>query len=139
MHRRPRTVRSFRRPRSRLRLAYRPGRARRRRRGVRHVVLVAYRLIAIDGDGLDAGASAARHPKRRKWRPVGVERPRTGTNPPYDGSMYQPRLLMDGQSPHAVGLAALARNGRLVIYAGAGLSRAQPSDLPSGAQVARDT
>lgn len=58
---------------------------------------------------------------------------------PYDGLVYQPRRLMDGQSPHAVALAALARNGRLAIYAGAGLSRAQPTELPSGAEVARRT
>lgn len=39
--------------------------------------------------------------------------------------------------PHAVALAQKARLGRLVIYAGAGLSAAEPTRLPSAAGVAR--
>jgi hypothetical protein len=53
--------------------------------------------------------------------------------------MYQPCRLADGQSPHLVALAALARDRRLVIYAGAGLSRSEPTDLPSGPEVASRT
>ena len=53
--------------------------------------------------------------------------------------MYKPRRLAEGQSPHSVALAALGRDHRLVIYAGAGLSRAEPTGLPSGPEVARRT
>jgi hypothetical protein len=53
--------------------------------------------------------------------------------------MYKPRRLADGQSPHPVALAALGRDRRLVIYAGAGLSRAEPTGLPSGPEVASRT
>jgi len=38
-----------------------------------------------------------------------------------------------------VALAALGRDGRLVIYAGAGLSRAEPTGLPTGPEVASRT
>lgn len=53
--------------------------------------------------------------------------------------MYKPRRIADGQPPHMVALAELGRNGRLVIYAGAGLSRAKPTELPSGPEVASRT
>lgn len=53
--------------------------------------------------------------------------------------MYKPRRIADGQPPHAVALAALGGDGRLVIYAGAGLSRAKPTELPSGREVANRT
>lgn len=53
--------------------------------------------------------------------------------------MYKPRRLADGQPPHPVALAALGRDGCLVIYAGAGISRAKPTELPSGPEVASRT
>lgn len=53
--------------------------------------------------------------------------------------MYKPRRIADGHPPHMVALATLGRNGRLVIYAGAGLSRAKPTELPSGPEVASRT
>jgi hypothetical protein len=53
--------------------------------------------------------------------------------------VYKPGRIADGQPPHPVALAALGRNGRLVIYAGAGLSRAKPTELPSGPEVASRT
>lgn len=53
--------------------------------------------------------------------------------------MYQPRLLAEGLPPYAVGLVEFARSGRLVIYVGAGLSRAEPTGLPSGADIAHTT
>lgn len=53
--------------------------------------------------------------------------------------MYAPQPLAGGQPPQAVALASLARIGRLVVYAGAGLSRAEPSDIPVGAEIARRT
>ena len=63
----------------------------------------------------------------------------SGQGRPYDLAMYEPRPLADGQPAHPVALAALGRAGRLVIYAGAGLSRAQPTELPSGPEVANKT
>jgi hypothetical protein len=42
-----------------------------------------------------------------------------------------------GQPPYAVALADVAKNGRLVVYTGAGLSRGHPTDIPAGAEVAR--
>jgi hypothetical protein len=53
--------------------------------------------------------------------------------------MYMPRRLVDGQSPHLVALAALGRERRLVVYVGAGLSRAEPTELPTGPEVAHLT
>src|SRR5438874_9514113 len=50
--------------------------------------------------------------------------------------MYLPRRLADGQPAQAIALAELARAGRLVVYTGAGLSRSEPTGLPSGAEVA---
>lgn len=44
--------------------------------------------------------------------------------------------MCQGQSPVAVELAEVATTGRLAIYAGAGLSRSSPTDMPSGAEVA---
>lgn len=53
--------------------------------------------------------------------------------------MYKPRRLADGQLPQIVGLVAIGSGRRLVIYVGAGLSRAEPTDLPSGPEVASRT
>ena len=50
--------------------------------------------------------------------------------------VYQPTTIGTGVPPYAVALAERGRAGRLVIYAGAGLSRAEPAGLPSGSQVA---
>lgn len=49
---------------------------------------------------------------------------------------YQGATIGAGVPPYAVALAERGRAGRLVIYAGAGLSRAEPAGLPSGAEVA---
>jgi SIR2-like domain len=59
--------------------------------------------------------------------------------PPTIRVVYQAGSLGDGQPPTAVALASIAKNGRLVIYTGAGLSRAAPTDLPSGPEVAQRT
>lgn len=45
--------------------------------------------------------------------------------------------MAEGQSPVAADLAEIAATGRLVIYTGAGLSRAQPTEIPGGAEVAQ--
>lgn len=50
---------------------------------------------------------------------------------------HQPSAIDSELPPYAVALAQRARFGRLVIYAGAGLSFAEPAGLPSGAEVAR--
>jgi hypothetical protein len=44
-------------------------------------------------------------------------------------------LLGDALPSEIVALAQRARNGRVVVYAGAGLSRAEPTALPSGAEL----
>lgn len=49
---------------------------------------------------------------------------------------HQPGAIDAGLPPYAIALARRARSGRLVIYAGAGLSLAEPAGLPTGAQVA---
>lgn len=49
---------------------------------------------------------------------------------------YQPRALLEGQTPQALELAELARRSRLVVYAGAGLSVADPTCLPAGGEIA---
>lgn len=51
--------------------------------------------------------------------------------------MSDPHPMNGGQPPYAVGLAEVARKGRLAIYTGAGLSRALPSGIPDGAEVSR--
>ena len=51
--------------------------------------------------------------------------------------MYEPQPLAEGQSPYAAGLAQIAFNGKLVIYTGAGLSRALPTSIPDGGEIAR--
>ena len=51
--------------------------------------------------------------------------------------MYKPAVMSSGQCSIAVRLAEVAHNGRLAIYAGAGLSRASPTDMPDGPEVAR--
>ena len=43
----------------------------------------------------------------------------------------------EGRVPVTVELAEVASSGRLAIYAGAGLSRSSPTDLPGGAEVAQ--
>lgn len=50
---------------------------------------------------------------------------------------HQPSAIDSELPPYAVALAQRARSGRLVIYAGAGLSFAEPAGLPSGAEVAK--
>lgn len=45
--------------------------------------------------------------------------------------------MNSGQSSTAVRLAEVAHSGRLAIYAGAGLSRGSPTNLPNGPEVAR--
>jgi hypothetical protein len=50
---------------------------------------------------------------------------------------HTPAAIDVGVPPYAIALAELGRAGRLVIYAGAGLSRAEPAGLPSGADVAK--
>ena len=45
--------------------------------------------------------------------------------------------MSNGQPAFAVELAEVARQKPLVIYAGAGLSQASPTDIPGGAEVAR--
>lgn len=50
---------------------------------------------------------------------------------------HQPSSIGSGFPPYAVGLAQQARLGALVIYAGAGLSLAEPAGLPTGAEVAK--
>lgn len=52
-------------------------------------------------------------------------------------TMYQPALVRAPVSPIFVTLAHLAAQNHLVICAGAGLSVAEPCELPSGAQLAR--
>lgn len=51
--------------------------------------------------------------------------------------VFDPAPMNSGQPPYAVGLAEVARKGRLAIYTGAGLSRALPSEIPDGAEVSR--
>ena len=51
--------------------------------------------------------------------------------------MYRPGVVSTGQGSLAVRLAEMAYNGRLAIYAGAGLSRAFPTNMPDGREVAR--
>lgn len=50
--------------------------------------------------------------------------------------MYEPGPMGDGQPPYAVTLADIAQDGRLAVYTGAGLSRGEPTGIPSGAEVA---
>lgn len=50
---------------------------------------------------------------------------------------HQPTSIDAGLPPYAVALAQRARAGGLVVYAGAGLSLAEPAGLPLGAQVAQ--
>lgn len=49
---------------------------------------------------------------------------------------HNPRPVADGVPPYAVELAERGRDGRLVVYAGAGLSMAEPTGLPAGSKVA---
>jgi hypothetical protein len=51
--------------------------------------------------------------------------------------VHHPSAINSELPPYAVALAQRARSGRLVVYAGAGLSFAEPAGLPSGAEVAR--
>lgn len=51
--------------------------------------------------------------------------------------IHQPARIDAGVPPYAIALAEHGRSGRLVIYAGAGLSRDEPAGLPSGAEVAQ--
>ena len=51
-------------------------------------------------------------------------------------SMYEERRLSEGVPPYSVSLAEHGRSGRLAIYAGAGMSRDEPTALPSGSDVA---
>lgn len=51
--------------------------------------------------------------------------------------MYEPQRIRDVESPRAFELAELALNGRLAIYTGAGISRADPTDIPDGSEIAR--
>lgn len=50
--------------------------------------------------------------------------------------MYEAGPIGNGQPPYAVTLAHIARGGRLAVYTGAGLSRGEPTCIPSGAEVA---
>lgn len=50
---------------------------------------------------------------------------------------HTPTTIGAGVPPYAVALAEHGRAGRLVIYSGAGLSRAEPAGLPTGAEVAQ--
>jgi hypothetical protein len=50
---------------------------------------------------------------------------------------HTPQSIDAGCPAYAVSLAERGRAGGLVIYAGAGLSRAEPAGLPSGVEVAR--
>ena len=50
---------------------------------------------------------------------------------------HTPAAVDEGVPAYAVALAEQGRAGRLVVYAGAGLSRAEPAGLPSGAEVAK--
>lgn len=49
---------------------------------------------------------------------------------------HRPSPAANGAAPYAVDLIERGRNGRLVIYAGAGLSRDQPAGIPPGSDVA---
>ena len=51
--------------------------------------------------------------------------------------MYSATAMESGQPPVVVDLAEVARDGRLVIFAGAGLSRANPTSIPDGSEIAR--
>lgn len=51
--------------------------------------------------------------------------------------VYEPAAIVAGVPPYAVALAERARGGGLAIYAGAGVSRAEPAGLPTGAQAAQ--
>lgn len=51
--------------------------------------------------------------------------------------IHAPQPIAAGVPPYAIALAELGRAGRLVVYAGAGLSRAEPAGLPPGAEVAK--
>ena len=51
--------------------------------------------------------------------------------------IHQPRPISEGLPPYAIALAEHGRNGRMVVYAGAGMSRAEPTALPLGEEVAR--
>jgi hypothetical protein len=52
-------------------------------------------------------------------------------------ALYKPKRIADGIPPYAVALAEIGRAGRLAIYAGAGLSLAEPAGLPTGPMVAK--
>ncbi len=49
---------------------------------------------------------------------------------------HHPAAIDSGLPAYAVATAQRARTGRVTIYAGAGLSRAEPAGLPTGAEVA---
>jgi hypothetical protein len=49
---------------------------------------------------------------------------------------HSPSPVADGAAPYAVDLIERGRSGRLVVYAGAGLSRSQPAGIPPGNEVA---
>ena len=51
--------------------------------------------------------------------------------------VYAAAPMCDGQPSIAVDLADVAGDGRLAIYTGAGLSRAEPTNMPDGAEVAQ--
>ncbi len=51
---------------------------------------------------------------------------------------YRPQAIADGAPAHVVTLVEAARSEGLAIYAGAGLSMADPTALPSGAGVATE-
>lgn len=51
--------------------------------------------------------------------------------------MYIPRALNEPVVPAVAALAAMAVNGRLVVCAGAGLSKGSPTGLPLGAELAQ--
>jgi hypothetical protein len=51
---------------------------------------------------------------------------------------HQPGKIANGTAPYAAALISHALAGSVAIYAGAGLSVADPTHLPSGAEVARD-
>lgn len=51
---------------------------------------------------------------------------------------HQPSPMINGVPPYAVALAERANaRGRVAIYAGAGISLAQPTGLPTGAALAQ--
>lgn len=51
--------------------------------------------------------------------------------------IHQPQPIADGVPPYAIALAERGRDGRLVVYAGAGMSMDEPTGLPAGADLAR--